>query len=66
MDSYQWIREGSLSKKGMYSIYDFSDSYKLMKGHIRKNWKIRWFKLSHEQLYYYRTQEVGPLCHTPF
>jgi len=27
-------------------------------GHFRKNWKLRWFRLQNNVLFYFRTQEV--------
>lgn len=35
--------------------------YLKKKGHVRRNWLDRWFVLTSEGIYYYKTKEVGLL-----
>lgn len=36
--------------------------YLRKKGHVRRNWLDRWFVLTTDGLYYYKTKEVSGVC----
>ena len=59
LDPSTWAnpdKEGELRKQGM-PHYPIQLSYII--GHIVKSWKVRWFVIKKDIMYYFKTKKVG-------